>query len=213
MSQETETYDLLEASSMKWLTFNRATLQLADIDFFSLLCDECTNCSGGGICSDNKCECNSGVYGSNCEFDLSCGELSESKERKPFFGNNTTPFNITDASYNISSHDRPVFYRVNDGKIFDVIVFDGRRWVLTRANYVEGMDQVTFLKKVVDSFGDLTIEYAPTYLSSPITYGSSSDNGTPKFISWFDATMLTLTYEVDASSSVDTEFNKSDTCD
>lgn len=126
------------------------------------------------------------------------------KKQNPFFKNENAQFILAaETDTPISSHNRPIYYReVKDGTAFEIILFNGRRWALTRTNYTVDMEKFKLFEKVVKSYDIMNLEYAPTYLSESINIGSALDRGSPLYLSWFDTTIYVDLYKVDSSSSV-----------
>lgn len=194
-SQRVPGYDIREAAVTKWVTSDGST-----IDYFSLRCNTCDGCNNNGQCIDDKCFCDAGSFGVNCEFsdETLCDKLHPTYEN----GTDTSAFSVITQSSITHYSDRPIFYREDvpilpnhtifdrggtpkAQRFFEVVLFSGRRWMYYHSSFMKEVKEETainsieqFIPKVISS------QVYPTYLSEPVAYRSHLDTGVPSRVSW-----------------------------
>ncbi len=198
-SKETKTFDITETLNTNWVTFNKVTFQDAELDFFSLKCNSCTDCNDNGICTDKGCLCQTGFYGFDCELknENLCKNIAQALSHRPFVENITTPFSLFTSSNSFRSYSRPIFYRniTDEFKAFDFIMFLGGRWGYFWIDDVSNIferDVDLIIRIIAESFATandyskLSIRQHPIYLSSYVKFGTSSDTGMPNSLFWYE---------------------------
>jgi hypothetical protein len=91
-SAETHTFDITETMITAWTVWDMYTNQThLPIDFMTMYCLDC-NANGGRTCSNygscnsetNRCDCDFGRFGLNCEYPLPCKSLELDLRTPPF---------------------------------------------------------------------------------------------------------------------------------
>jgi hypothetical protein len=145
-SPETFSFDITSTSPSEWHVLSNTVTgepgkTVVPIPSFTLASNDCYHNDGlcvDGQCIDNECECNDGKFGLRCEFDAPCPRIQIDFRTRPFptdFGIIPYYFDIlVDASdYPVEVYHRPVYVFESDC-FFDIILSQGRRWVLTNSD-------------------------------------------------------------------------------
>lgn len=191
-SSETKTYDVTEVASLPWFTKSNMV-----IDWLFLSCHDCgenidTCPIEFGQCMDNnnRCYCNPGRVGLNCEYDSSiCDNIIQSGNGVS--RNYTSPPNMEVAN-------KQVFF-TNDFQ--SLILYSGRRWIMYGLSPESSTIDVPKMEMLMTYFAangtklenepvldQLQIwGYQPYYFSSPMDYQTPTDSSEPIGVHWFQA--------------------------
>jgi len=219
-------------------TWFAATDNVGDIpmDWIAVTCNDCNEelCSPDvGQCVDNRCVCDDGFMGLNCEFEIpACKFIGldyRSKESLP-----ALPFaslfveneyvKLEDANGD-RFYDRPIYVSYNnEGKLDVLIVFSGRRWIILGIpqqevsnvpitdflDYLSANDPVN---RPLDTMLNITrsiTEFQPLFFSTPVDYGTESYQVDPINVRWVlaqpDDSLPLLGYRGDDSFDVSAKF-------
>ena len=185
-SKNTKTFDIQQTSD-KWLARNNITNEIFEIDTFSLIENECSDCNGNGNCVNFQCICYEGSYGTNCEFtkDSLCTELYRSLSQDDFVTDVKQPFILYNVTPTVRRKDRPIFFRNRKGgRGFELIEFNGFRWAYTYAPDIIDINNTT---NAIDmTLADSKKENYITYLSESVTFGMPRDNALPTIHHWYE---------------------------
>ena len=194
-SSVSSSFDLTTTVSSDWhVTNGERTVPIQD---FKLSCFDCQlaiqvnqECGGRGSCVDAACECQDGFFGLRCQFPEPCLSLEidirkeaflstrewSAKYDKLLFRNNET----------VQVYDRPVYTNEYEQGMFDIIMFTGRRWVLTSSEFI-GVDTLDDLSEYLGDFHAHYSDYEVAFISEPVVVDTSGDSATPLGLSWFVA--------------------------
>ena len=196
-SRKTKTYDIIEA-----LERGMVKPDNSGIDDFSMRCNKCKDCNGGGQCVNHRCVCDDGNYGINCEFqnDFVCKEIYPVNQ---WHGTESEPFSIYRYSESPTTtyFDRPIYVREkiirndessdifkkdnNSSSIYEVVMFIGRRWAYYHSRIFEGGTNKTTTKSL-EEFVTVLIKdkVVPFQYSDPIQFGGYRDSASPIQVLW-----------------------------
>lgn len=215
-SEETRTYDITE--TLVWLTLNEDRSESLTLVAFYMACNDCDG--GGGPCSSsygecvlNRCICNKGRFGLNCEFEDPCPYLSEDQRLEPvpirtFWDIDSSGFELLRLPEDrlVTVYHRPVYvteYSSGTKSGLAVLLYTGRRWVLTEKHFFSKLsgletsgdvvtgDNVTReqLAEYLDTefHGFYSSPYFPLYISSKADIKTPTDTVSPVNLNWFRA--------------------------
>ena len=149
-SEETDTFDIIEAASGDWFINTQAT-GVIDADWLKIVCNDCDEeetCNpDNGKCSEkgDKCECKEGRFGLNCQFFEECNYFGLDQRTRD--GLPTIPGTVSFQERDYVSisgwgsnftgpyfYDRPIYAPTNGSAPADnvdsFIIFTGRRWII-----------------------------------------------------------------------------------
>lgn len=217
-SPETETFDITTTSDSSWLVDPDGT-RTAPLQAFVLTCADCGSsssksgsCGGHGQCVDNKCTCEQGSYGINCEFAEPCTKLAVDARTNVFdFGlSNEYELLLDDSGNLVEVYGRPVYAFPHEGFYWSVLMFSGRRWVA--ANSFEIIDPPNATRtELIGKLKEFHGFFNPIlgwYTSDAMDVGTPTDAFSPEGLGWFRVKDNTVdgSYfnEVDLSQSAGT---------
>lgn len=113
-------------------------------DFFSISSSDCrseNDCNNLGQCLNNRCECRDLRIGRQCEFSAPCPKLAVDERTFPFpddeVGLTQVSSNFTlltkEGEQPVLVYDKPVYVFDYGPGIIDIIMFLGRRWIVTNS--------------------------------------------------------------------------------
>lgn len=199
-SEKTASFDFLDTSSSLWFVRDVSQREVSLTPFY-LACFECydtdNSCGRHGTCgADGVCLCEGSWYGLRCEFGSLCTSLSIDSQSDSFVSTRdwASDYGVLRGINGtvVEAYHRPVFVHFYDSRRFDLILFTGRRWALTPANYLplkwDGNDTkaalITYIKKGF-------IAHAPnisfSFLSDPADFGTATDALAPIGLTWYRA--------------------------
>lgn len=203
-SEETDGFDILELATETWIARDERG-RISVLDHFFMTCFDCSffgedeMCSGHGECSNAVCTCEEGRFGPQCEFLTPCDSIEIDERTLPFTG--ARDFSreytvLTDGHGTLAqSYFRPVYFHEYGVGLFDVLMFTGRRWVLTYSTLMTGLltmnttvgNERQTLFKYVTSFHGHWTDYAVSFISSPVDEGTALNSESPVGVSWYPA--------------------------
>lgn len=201
-SPETFSFDISSTSPSEWLVLSNALNsepgKTVLIPSLALASNDCNHNDGlcvHGRCKDNECECDEGKFGLRCEFDAPCPRLQIDFRTRPFptdFGPIPYYFDILLDSddYPVEVYHRPVYVYESDG-FFDIILFQGRRWVLTNSDLLNVTDPGSFIMAtdLADYFAmDYIGIYSQTlsyFVTDAMDVDTPKDSFTPEGLEWY----------------------------
>ena len=202
-SPETFSFDIASTAPSEWLVLSNTKSgelgKTVPIPSFALSSNDCFRNDGlcvHGRCNDNKCVCDEGHYGLRCEFDAPCPHLQIDFRTMPFPSSDYGPIPYTfdillrSDNYPVEVYHRPVYVYNSDG-FFDIILFQGRRWVLTNSDLLNITDSESFL-----SATDLAEYFATDYVgiytqtmgyfvTDSMDVDTPRDSFTPEGLEWY----------------------------
>jgi hypothetical protein len=198
ISQETATFDITAVSSSEWFV-NPSKSELVQLQYFKMSCYDCNTledfedrCGGRGQCMNNLCECEEGYFGLLCEFEEPCESLELDERSGNFRGTRDWSSHydvLTDAQDElVQVYNRPVYVNeYSEGK-FDIILFTGRRWVLTYSLFLAlaGDGKESLLLYLSDFHAHFS-EYKVSFITEPLDVGTPANAATPIGTEWFVA--------------------------
>ena len=152
LSTETASFDITNVAKSPWFTYNEESKDhLVPLQHFLMSCYDCkddTKFCGGGSCRGNRCECDKESYGLRCEFPKPCSLLEIDTQGDPLLGTRMWSDRFQRLSYDsgdvVSVYERPVYTsEVDPNGKFDIILYTGRRWVLTLSTLLGFMNHTT----------------------------------------------------------------------
>jgi len=201
-SPETLSFDITSTSPSEWRvlsnTMSGVPGKTVPIPSFTLASNDCYHNDGlcvHGTCKHNECECEEGKYGLRCEFDAPCPYLQIDFRTRPF----PTDFGVIPYTFDIlvdtedkpvEVYHRPVYVYESDG-FFDVILFQGRRWVLTNSDLlnITDADNVVSAEDLAEFF---TTDYVGIYsqtlsyfVTAAMDVDTPQDSFTPEGLEWY----------------------------
>ncbi|CAB9527771.1 Inherit from bactNOG: outer membrane autotransporter barrel [Seminavis robusta] len=210
-SPPTITYNLESTASLQWVV--RKAAGKAPLQFFSMACYDCQNqnsedvCGGRGVCVDNSCQCDTKSYGLRCEFEQPCltleldvlsGTFAGTREWSSHFEAATLPSldgnNAASTGATTQVYDRPVYISETREGFFDIVMFTGRRWVVTESKWLalgnssgDLADPKLRLTRYLSEFHAHFSEYEVAFISEAVDVDTPKDAATPVGIKWFKA--------------------------
>ena len=150
-SIETQTFDMTQVAGETWFVFRESVDQAIPMkDFFmAIVCQRADDCSGRGRCTrDNRCECQEGTFGVQCEHDANktCPAVNLDERFETQFQAVRPVSTAFDLVPNISVYNRPVYVNATTN---DTIVFTGVRWAVTNFDglQISDVDQLESLEE------------------------------------------------------------------
>eukprot|EP00566_Odontella_aurita_P007972 CAMPEP_0113543680 /NCGR_PEP_ID=MMETSP0015_2-20120614/10288_1 /TAXON_ID=2838 /ORGANISM="Odontella" /LENGTH=683 /DNA_ID=CAMNT_0000443857 /DNA_START=197 /DNA_END=2248 /DNA_ORIENTATION=- /assembly_acc=CAM_ASM_000160 len=211
-SEETDSYDIREPSA--WFVLNRASDTPQKFDHFYLASNDCSEgekslCSSKhGSCENNVCACNPGRYGLNCEFEEPCLALSVDLRQHSFPEIDALDvLDVVSDDYEllhntngmpVEVYHRPVYVAEYTTQRFDVLLFTGRRWVITDTDgmheFRHRLDNTTQITRaaladyLLNTFhAGHSLPFSHYFVSEKMDVGSPSDALTPTGLKWYKA--------------------------
>jgi hypothetical protein len=201
-SPETFSFDITSTSPSEWHVLTSTVTgeqgKTVPIPSFALASNDCYHNDGlcvSGKCVDNECVCDEGKFGLRCEFDAPCPHLQIDFRTRPFptdFG--VIPYNfdiLLDADdYPVQVYHRPIYVYESEG-FFDIILFQGRRWVLTNSDLLNLTEPGSFVAAtdladyfVTDYVGiySRTLSY---FVTDSMDVDTPKDSFTPEGLEWY----------------------------
>jgi hypothetical protein len=220
-SPETRSFDIVLTPPSQWVVktdaFTGAPSKAVPIPFFSLSSNDCSRDRSlcvAGTCQNNQCVCDEGRFGIRCEFGRPCPRLQVDFRTPPFptdFGQLPIQYDLLLDTENrpVQVYDRPVYvFEHQYAGFFEVIFFQGRRWVLTDTDLLNA----TSIGKMVSSAALATYlseDYVGMYghtlgyfISDAVDVDSPADSYTPVGLRW---------YRIKTNLDEATDFNEIDT--
>ena len=198
-SSTTENFDIVTTSGSQWYAKNPGgrTVPL-EIIISEWDCKLHNHCGSHGTCVENRCECDEGYYGLECNFLTQCPRLEIDRQLGPFQGQGrkwSSKFEILRFGNETAvTYDHPVYVTENaayalqnnpDESEFDIIFFTGRRWALAFSksfyNPEVGGDLESYLQHFHAHFDD----YEVAFLSENVD--AINENLSPEGLNWFQA--------------------------
>lgn len=201
-SPETFTFDIASTNPSEWhvlsTTVSGEPGKTVPIPSFALASNDCfhnDNLCVNGRCENNECVCDEGKYGLRCEFDAPCPHLQIDFRTRPFppdFG--VIPYhfsillNVDDSPVEV--YHRPVYVYESEG-FFDIILFQGRRWVLTNSDLLNITDPGSFIAAtdLAEYFdNDYVGIYSRTlsyFVTDAMDVDTPKDSFTPEGLEWY----------------------------
>mmetsp|Transcript_9595 Transcript_9595/g.27342 ORF Transcript_9595/g.27342 Transcript_9595/m.27342 type:complete len:852 (+) Transcript_9595:87-2642(+) len=219
-SKKTESFDITDVKSSDWniRTLDSDNLQLTDleytVEFMYFECNDCSSKTCMGRCGDNnRCICDDDHFGERCELTGPCPRIKLDSRSPPFTVSNfllsdqysllTSPNEDGDEKP-VKVHYRPVYVADVGGGYFDVMLFNGRRWMIYEVgggsiNVESGdilsgdsSDGIQSLDDIVeqvtaDQFHLLFVNWtqSPEYLSASADLATPSNSVSPTGKAWF----------------------------
>ena len=218
-SEETISFDILSTSGAPW-TVEQGPREVP-LSSFGMSCHDCTGdaeyCGGdNSVCVDRQCVCEAGLFGERCEFSEPCASLEIGSPSSEGF----TRLRDYSRVYNrlgdvvVSEHPVLVGNETFGDTIIDVMVFIGRRWMLTSTAMLfefpgatNATDLLTSLEEyLTDTYHPHWSNYSAEFLSDPVDVDTSSDlSATPEGLGWFSSAIgvYTVVQAPDTSRPVD----------
>jgi hypothetical protein len=193
-SSKTISFDLTTTASDEWRARDAEGTTQA-MQHFLLVCYDCSDvfCGDNGSCGQtidtNKCQCDEGYYGLRCEFQDPCSVLTTDERTEVFLGTRewSSSYEILRQSNGnlVEAYSRPVFVSEYSEGLYDIILYTGRRWVVTYSDFlseVTSKESLTeFLLHVHGYFSDLKV----AFISEPMDQDTPQDAATPLGLSFF----------------------------
>ncbi len=140
-SSESVDFDVTQTTSSHWYA-RTASGRALPIDHTYIECYDCKyedNFCGEslsqGTCVENRCSCVESRFGLRCEFDLPCPLLEVDPRSVGFVGNRAFASKYYLSDVTSKQYYRPIYTSDSDSsENIDIIMFTGRRWVVTSAD-------------------------------------------------------------------------------
>lgn len=203
-SPETHSFDNTSTPPSEWVVKTHALSgepsKAMPIPIFFLSSNDCSRDSTlcvSGTCQDNQCVCDKGRFGIRCEFNYPCPHLQIDFRTPPFpmdFGQLASQYDLLLNAQNrpVQVYDKPVYvFEHLDAGFFDVILFQGRRWVLTNTDLLNvttpgkrksSMELAEYLSEEYVGTYTRTVSY---FISDAMDIETSSDSYTPVGLRWY----------------------------
>jgi hypothetical protein len=211
-SPETESYDITTTSKSSWLVLNPESKKGVPLESFTLASNDCKSTDGErglcssnhGECRDNKCECNKGFFGLNCEFtglneQNPCATLHVDFRKSPFpdlpeegfYRGFSDEYQLLRDGNEmvVELYNRPVYVFEHDNGEFDILMFLGRRWVISdtgsfksQKNTWTRSELAAYLSGEFDGYNS---SYESYFISDPMDVNTPSDALTPVGLEWY----------------------------
>lgn len=201
-SPETFSFDITSTKPTEWHVLSNTITgepsKTVPFPSFALASNDCYHNDGlcvTGRCVDNECVCDEGKYGLRCEFDAPCPHLQIDFRTRPFppdFG--PIPYNfdilLDSDDYPVEVYHRPIYVYESDG-FFDVILFQGRRWVLTNSDLLNitepgssatATDLADYFETDYVGITSQTLSY---FVTDAMDVDTPKDSFTPEGLEWF----------------------------
>jgi len=206
ISDETVSYDIMKTATSPWFTkAEDIPMKYPLNDAFHLTDTSCkflgdAVCNGRGVCKDDSCVCNEGYFGLLCEFKEPCDTLEADIRFEEFRGNRewSTKFDILKSENDeiVVSYNRPVYYQEYKDGVIDILMFVGRRWVVTSSEMLSGFwnknNSVTSEGQISTVLSDYLSDFHAYYSKNKIAFTtepvdalSPADSATPIEKQWF----------------------------
>jgi len=206
ISDETASYDIMDTATSPWFTRAEGIpMKFPLKDAFHLTDTSCkflgdAVCNGRGVCKDDSCVCNEGYFGLKCEFGEPCDTLATDIRFGVFRGNRewSTEFDILKSENDeiVVSYNRPVYYKSYKDGVIDIVMFVGRRWVVTSSEMLSGFwnknNSVTSEGQISTVLSDYLSDFHAYYsknkiafTTEPVDARSPEDSATPVEKQWF----------------------------
>lgn len=211
ISSDTEVYDIMNLALSDWYVFDSDMKKPVPFQHFAMDCADCIrdvergSCSSVGECIDNQCVCNDGRMGINCEYHKPCDRIHVNTE----FGGFPGPIQWSER-YDILHHcnttevvevyHRPVYVSIDKNEVpLQVIVYTGRRWIVSEVNNLPPMPSTEnypvhhdvrrcLLAEFLSNFFHANwVDVRPEFMSSPTDVGTPTNAATPVSLDllWF----------------------------
>lgn len=200
-SSPTVNFDVVTTTVSQWygLSENGRTVPLDNQHIEGWDCAERDLCGAHGFCSDNRCVCDVGFFGRQCNFPEPCSRLQTDGRLGTFqgidrkwsshfeilrFGNTTAT--VYDKPVYVSRKEQGVSVLWNrDPDDFDIMFFTGRRWAIAFSKSFYNEETDGNFESYLANFHGYFSNYSVAFLSEPLD--AINDNPSPDGLSWYMA--------------------------
>uniref|UniRef100_A0A7S4N2V1 EGF-like domain-containing protein n=1 Tax=Odontella aurita TaxID=265563 RepID=A0A7S4N2V1_9STRA len=200
---ESQSYDLMELSPSDWYVLGSESKDEVPFVHFSYECADCECdaerglCSKAGACTNNRCVCDKGRYGTRCEYEKPCTTIEVDTSAEGFRGVQSKKYSVLNREdedeTKVLVYGRPVFIGAssNGGGPVDLIFFTGRRWLLTKSSSFKNNNRMQTVEGVADflsnDFHGHWSDFNASYFSAPMDMNTPSDSMSPIRLQWYRA--------------------------
>ena len=215
-SIEKGSYDIMTVATSKWSMLDPKKNQAVQIENIQLFCNDCDKitisneeygiCHGSGTCSkEGNCDCETNRYGVSCEFMVPLPQITVDKSLGGFPSYSSDKFDLLqgDDGEMVKVYNFPVYAQYESDHLLDVILFTGRRWVLTKSNrlgMIESMNTTSNMKThhanisaeaelrfyLNSSFHGSWSNFDFDFISDPVDTTQKDINPTPQNMEWYE---------------------------
>mmetsp|Transcript_56858 Transcript_56858/g.169718 ORF Transcript_56858/g.169718 Transcript_56858/m.169718 type:complete len:854 (+) Transcript_56858:1622-4183(+) len=192
MSAKTETYDITTLVT-GWSVRRALSVDVGvPLTFFQMSCVDCdrnkkrTPCSGAGRCVDHGCICDEDKFGLACNLREPCLKLEMDSSVEFKWPAEYNLFN--DDRKDVKLYDRPVYISEEVDSSYFLIVFTGRRWVISRletdTNAIVS-SKIELTRYLREEFHGYYSNYTVELISEAVQADTNMDIASPVDLSWF----------------------------
>uniref|UniRef100_A0A7S4INK8 EGF-like domain-containing protein n=1 Tax=Odontella aurita TaxID=265563 RepID=A0A7S4INK8_9STRA len=199
MSKMTETYDIPSLQDGWTVRRNTRADEGVPFMFFQLECVDCDRtirknrrpCSSAGQCVENSCVCDEGNYGITCQLYGPCPVLEVDSSRQVKWPSRYDLLRHGDGT-DVKVYERPVYVSDTTASVFYIIIFSGRRWIITRSDThatLDGGDGTTraeLARYLADDFHGYYSNYTVEFLSESVQINTNMDTASPVDLNWYE---------------------------